>query len=547
MNRRDFLKAGFVAAAAGQTGCTWPAWSVIPPWLPIKVIRAGMEMGHRARDLRQLPKATTSQRVDTLIVGSGIAGLTAAWRLKQAGHTDVLMLDGPEWAGNASAGVWPQTGLVYPRGAHYLPFPTPESSHVQTLLQDLAISQPTTTDAVTGDSATRYQEQDTVFAPTERLWQNGQWHDSLIPQAPKGSVAAQQLQRFLGFVESLKGQRGTDGRVIFAIPVVMSSQDPHWQALDRLSFAAWLKQQGYDATELLWFLDYSCKDDYGAGMATVSAWAGLHYFASRVHEREQHDGAPLLTWPDGLHHLAQRLAQRSQIKRLALTALRIQSKSNTDGQGATVVAMDATGHVTQIEARRVVSAMPLHVLRHVWSGAAELGLSRTTPLLPHVPWLVCNVWIDGVLGEKHGAPLSWENIIYGSPSLGYVDATHQSLRGSAEPQTVLTCYHAITDRSPTQARAWLQTASHAELLQMGLQDLLTAYGPALWGHVAGVEICVRGHAMSSPAVGSLHDPLLQRLREVDGAVLLAHSDLSGYSVFEEASYWGWQAAERVLG
>jgi hypothetical protein len=53
--------------------------------------------------------------------------------------------------------------------------------------------------------------------------------------------------------------------------------------------------------------------------------------------------------------------------------------------------------------------------------------------------------------------------------------------------------------------------------------------------------------MSAPATGFLSHPVLERLRGVDGVVQLAHSDLSGYSIFEEASFWGWRAAERILG
>jgi hypothetical protein len=34
---------------------------------------------------------------------------------------------------------------------------------------------------------------------------------------------------------------------------------------------------------------------------------------------------------------------------------------------------------------------------------------------------------------------------------------------------------------------------------------------------------------------------------VDGKLLFAHADLSGFSVFEEASWWGYRAALRVLG
>jgi len=40
---------------------------------------------------------------------------------------------------------------------------------------------------------------------------------------------------------------------------------------------------------------------------------------------------------------------------------------------------------------------------------------------------------------------------------------------------------------------------------------------------------------------------LLALREVDGPVLFSHSDLSGLSLFEEASYWGVLAARRIVG
>ena len=46
--------------------------------------------------------------------------------------------------------------------------------------------------------------------------------------------------------------------------------------------------------------------------------------------------------------------------------------------------------------------------------------------------------------------------------------------------------------------------------------------------------------------GFRSDAGLKALREMDGPVLFAHSDLSGFSVFEEASWWGYRAAQRAL-
>ena len=53
-----------------------------------------------------------------------------------------------------------------------------------------------------------------------------------------------------------------------------------------LSFAAWLAEHRFDSKPLLWYANYACRDDYGALASDVSAWAGLHYFASRDNDDE---------------------------------------------------------------------------------------------------------------------------------------------------------------------------------------------------------------------------------------------------------------------
>ena len=137
--------------------------------------------------------------------------------------------------------------------------------------------------------------------------------------------------------------------------------------------------------------------------------------------------------------------------------------------------------------------------------------------------------------------------MFGSRGLGYVVATHQLIRAAKPARTVLTAYTALAERSPGDSRLWLQQASQAELVARGLADVVTAYGPQLWRGAQGLELTLRGHAMASPAPGYLSQQGLQALRETDGKVLFAHADLSGYSVFEEAAWWGWRAAGLVLG
>jgi hypothetical protein len=50
-----------------------------------------------------------------------------------------------------------------------------------------------------------------------------------------------------------------------------------------------------------------------------------------------------------------------------------------------------------------------------------------------------------------------------------------------------------------------------------------------------------GHAMAIPAPGVRSQPARQALRQARGRVRFAHSDLAGYSVFEEAFTLGLDA------
>ena len=82
--------------------------------------------------------------------------------------------------------------------------------------------------------------------------------------------------------------------------MAMASKDQQWRQFDSMTFAMWLANEGFHDQHLLAFLDYCCRDEYGASIAIVSAWAGLNYFSSRNgHASNAEDGA-VLTWPEGL-------------------------------------------------------------------------------------------------------------------------------------------------------------------------------------------------------------------------------------------------------
>ena len=52
--------------------------------------------------------------------------------------------------------------------------------------------------------------------------------------------------------------------------------------------------------------------------------------------------------------------------------------------------------------------------------------------------------------------------------------------------------------------------------------------------------------MAAPLPGFRANAGTRALREADGPILFAHADLSGFSVFEEAAWWGCEAARKAL-
>ncbi|WP_337241596.1 FAD/NAD(P)-binding protein, partial [Proteus faecis] len=76
-------------------GCT-------PATPRITVLRPGQREGHALREAATLPPPSGELRCGVAILGPGVAGLTAAWRLAREGRRDILLIDGPEPDGNAA-------------------------------------------------------------------------------------------------------------------------------------------------------------------------------------------------------------------------------------------------------------------------------------------------------------------------------------------------------------------------------------------------------------------------------------------------------------
>ncbi len=167
---------------------------------------------------------------------------------------------------------------------------------------------------------------------------------------------------------------------------------------------------------------------------------------------------------------------------------------------------------------------------------------RTDPAFEYGTWVVANLTVKELPGGRGFAP-AWDSVFYDSKSLGYVNATHQRLERVAGP-TVLTWYTALCSGPAAAERAKAFERSHAEWCELILADLRRVH-PDIDSLVQRIDVCVWGHGMIRPTPGVIWGEARRRMAEPIGPIHFAHSDQSGFSIFEEAYTRGVQAAAAV--
>ncbi|RYX94056.1 MAG: hypothetical protein EOO28_15920 [Comamonadaceae bacterium] len=492
---------------------------------------ASPERGHLLRSAaRPAPGgATNTMRVKTtrvLIAGGGVAGLAAARALRLRGIDDFRLLELEDAAGGNSRG-GDVGGIACPLGAHYLPTPGDDAHEVQDLLEELGLRR-----RVAGRWT--YDERHLCHSPQERLFFNGEWHEGLLPVQGVGAATLGQYRRLARLVD--EARRASQ----FAIPAFRAPASAAHRALDTLTFDAWLAQQGLEDPHLRWYLDYCCRDDYGAGLKTVSAWAGIHYFASRhgfsAPGGDAVEKDSVLTWPEGNGWLARQLAAPLNDR---LLAGRVVTRIAEGRNGVEVDAFDVKAQAAERwQADHCIVALPLFIAARVVDGAPGF-LRDAAARTRYAPWAVANIHIREPLHDRPGAPPSWDNVIYGSAGLGYVDAMHQSLRPEPGP-TVLTCYRALGDVPDGRAQLLDQPWTH---WRDTLLAEFNAPHPDLAAKATRIEVARYGHAMSIPVPGVASAAKPASLSA--GRLQFAHSDWAGYSIFEEAFTLGHLAGSRI--
>jgi phytoene dehydrogenase-like protein len=525
LRRRELMRA----AAAAALSAALPACAARRRTIDGRIVGANDARGHLLRDGSSAPPTGTRERADVVIVGGGVAGLSAAWKLDKSGASDFVLLE-LENALGGTAQSGENAVSRHPWGAHYVPIPTREQRTLCEFLTGIGV--------IRGfDSAGRAVpvEEHVCRAPQERLYFRGKWSEGLYLRDGASSEDLRQFEAFQKITGELAARRDADGRRAFAIPVARSSREPDLVALDGVSMADWMTSHGFDSPRLRWYVEYACRDDFGSLLPTTSAWAGLHYFCSRV-AAPGDDASEFLTWPEGNGFLARKLAESTKGRSRSGAVV---TAVEPTGDGALVRYVDAATNTSrEIAARRVVCAAPRFVARRIVA-----GLPKDDEGFRYVPWIVANLTMRSRPKER-GFPVAWDNVLYESPSLGYVVATHQTDRLPRQ-DSVWTWYRPFCGADTVGERTAVYGKRWEDWRDAALADLAPAH-PDIAEHVERIDVWRWGHGMIRPAPGFIWGGARERAARPLGAVHFAGADLGGLALFEEAQWSGVRAAEEIL-
>ena len=220
------------------------------------------------------PRRRVQRRAGVIVVGAGVAGLAAARALRRPASRTFVLLELEDAAGGNSRGDAMRRHRLPARRALPAAARRRRRVEVQDLLEELGLRR--TRGAAAGLRRAAPVPQP-AGAPVLRRRLAGRPAAAVEACRRRARATLAQYRRFAGARgRARRRRRASRSRRARA------RWTPRSPALDALHLRDLAGRARASPTPALrWYLDYCCRDDYGAGAAQVSAWAGLHYFASR--------------------------------------------------------------------------------------------------------------------------------------------------------------------------------------------------------------------------------------------------------------------------
>jgi hypothetical protein len=527
LNRRELLKT-FLGAPFAVAACRETRSLRFPEG---EIVGQTDSLGHVLREGRAFEVPSDNWKsVRVAIVGGGVAGLSAGWKLAKQGFNDFVILELEKETGGTSRSGAGQP-VAYPWGAHYLPVPFQENAELISLIDEMGL-----TEGRSSDGSVIVKEQFLCREPEERVFYKGRWYEGLYLHAGESVEDKRQFAEFQRQIDRWVSWHDAQEKRAFVVPVANCSSDVEATALDKISFSEWLRQNGFTSERLIWYCDYACRDDYGLKVEQTSAWAGLFYFCSRV-RKSGDESQQFITFPEGngryVNYISSIVNEKILRSHMAVSIVPTES-------GVDVISL-ADGELRGFHCKNVIYASPIFTAPYVIRGFRE-DPPFAAAEFHHNAWFVANLFLKDRPKPRfpRDFPLAWDNVLYESPSLGYVNATHQ--KGIDYGRTIWTYYYPMCHEE--NGRTKLFDYSWRELADVCLTDVARAH-PDIHELCERIDIMRWGHAMISPRPNFIWSETRTKAQKPYRNIHFAHTDLSGIALFEEAFYHGLRAAKAI--
>lgn len=537
--RRSFLKTATGLAAGGlllpfSYGCRYNIFNR-PLQFDGAVRGEDFETAHLLRD-GKLPVVETKpdNTYDVVIVGAGPCGLSVAWQLQKKGMNSFLVLEKEEKAGGLCIGAT-ENGLSYCYGAHYVSFPEPHNKHLIELFEDCNM--------LTGTDKTGFpiiKEEFLLNKNVHNIYADKYWLPEEFPFQIANENDKQEFARFEAEMDTWFHWKDANGKPAFGLPFTIISENEEVRRLDRISMKTYLQQRGYQSSLLFWFVNIWLIDEYGTPAENTSAWIGIQYFRPVIFPKQAVCKSDLLSSSKGLGYITEKmcgLIPSDKIK-YGVYAAKMQNEDNL----VKIVYYDRKQKKFHtVTTKHAVFAVPKCQVYHVIPDLKKAGRTEFANL-SYSSWITAAIHLKK-LPDYGNSPIRWENTIYNSWTLGYINNQHLTDSSTDEPH-ILTMYACL---------AYNTKAERYELLHYDweywakiiLHELEKAH-PHIEKDIKKIDIWKWGHPMRQTTVGSAWGEQRLKMLQPFGNIHFGHADVCALPIFEETIYRGVEIAHAIL-
>lgn len=502
-SRREFLKA---AAAAGG----WLAFRGLVPPLAQAANPGRFPEGtwggnlptwcHDVlRDGGSFTKVAPSRKAAVVVVGGGLAGLCAAWKLRD---TDVVLLEHLDRiGGHAVRDRW--NDIWYSgAGAYFVEPEAPlDALYDEMKLPLVKIAEPADSAILNWNAVT-----DTFGAGLGKL---------PYPKRIRDDFARARKD----FEEILESD---DCPVM---PLADTTGASH--RFDTLTFADWMLKEKKYHPAVKAYVDLYCRSAFAAPSSEhLSAFAGLNFYVSEFSDRYALPGGNAVA-----AEILRDAIDAAGANRIlpAATAVAIE----TGGSNVVVTYLDRSGRPAAIEAKAVVMAAPKYVARRIVKGLPEDQVAAMAELR-YGSYVVANVLCRAPITQE-----SYDTWTDSAPFTDFIVADWITRKPGEPKRTgaqVLTVYYPVD----YQTALLLSDASY-DTFRDAVADHVELLFPGSLPKIEDVRLNRWAHAMchASPGWYTKRSTIASR---TFGRVVFGHSDNQGLPAFEAALVEGMNAA-----